>query len=182
MQALDVRGMAKADIGNNCCNGPGSADLFVQSDRPARETAAEPASQFLASVWTIRNEKDRAVAGHSCRARAGGLQLEKGSNSTMGGDLPIFSEAWRPISASRRTDTSDMVPLGLADWASSCPLLDELFTPRHNSAPSGPGLAVIRANYLFMRLLENYTRPRVLHACPLIEERANVATSITAQE
>jgi len=98
------------------------------------------------------------------------------------GGLPIFSEAWRPISASRRTDTSDMVPLGLADWASSCPLLDELFTPRHNSAPSGPGLAVIRANYLFMRLLENYTRPRVLHACPLIEERANVATSITAQE
>jgi hypothetical protein len=85
MQALDVRGMAKADIGNNCCNGPGGADLFVQSDRPARETAAEPASQFLASVWTIRNEKDRAVAGHSCCARAGGLQLEKGSNSTMGG-------------------------------------------------------------------------------------------------
>ena len=68
--------------------------LFVQPDRSTRVKAAEPVSQFPASVWTIRNQKDRAVAGHGCcTGLTDGFQVENGIKFHIGQELPIFGKA-----------------------------------------------------------------------------------------
>ena len=61
---LNVGGMAKGDIGDHRGRRRRSGRLFVQPDHSTRVTTAEPMSQFPAPVWTIRNQKDRAVTGH----------------------------------------------------------------------------------------------------------------------
>jgi hypothetical protein len=81
--------MAKADIGNHRGHGFRSGLLFIQFDHSTRVTIAEPVSQFLASGWTIRNQKDRVVAGHGCcTGLAEGFQIELGPN-------PILAETYQ---------------------------------------------------------------------------------------
>jgi hypothetical protein len=85
--------MAKADIGDHRGHGLRCGLGFVQSDHSAREKSAEPTSQFPASVRTIRNQKDCAVAGHRCcTGFTDGFQVENGTNSILGGNLPIFGK------------------------------------------------------------------------------------------
>ena len=88
--------------------------LFVQPDRSTRVKTAEPTSQFPASVWTIRNQKDRAVARHGCcTGLAEGFQVENGSKFHIGRNLPIFGKVLIVAAASLALSGHDLrvVPL-----------------------------------------------------------------------
>ena len=92
-QPLDVCGMAKADIGDHRGRELRCGLGFVQPDHSTREKSAEPTSQFRASIRTIRNQKDGAVARHGCRTGSiDAFQVENGTNSIIGGNLPIFGK------------------------------------------------------------------------------------------
>ena len=89
----DVGGIAKPEIGDHSGYEFRCALLFVQPFRSTRAKAAEPASQYLASVWAIRNQKDRAVARQGrCVEPTVSFRSKTRSNFIMGGDLPIFGE------------------------------------------------------------------------------------------
>ena len=84
-QPLYVGGMAKVDIGDHHGHGRRGGPLFVQPDHSTRVMTAKPMSQFPASVWTIRNQKDRTVAGHGCcTGLADGIRVENGAKFHIG--------------------------------------------------------------------------------------------------
>ena len=94
MQALNVGGMAKADIGDHSGYELRCALPVVEPCRSTRAKAAEPASQFLASVWAIRNQKNRAVARHGCCVEpTNTFRSKTASDFIVGRNLPVFGKA-----------------------------------------------------------------------------------------
>ena len=93
-QAQNVGWMAEADIGDYRGHGPRSALLLVKPDRSTRAKAAECMSQCPASVWAIRNQNDRTVAGHSrCTGPIRPSGRQRDHTATIGGNSPIFGKA-----------------------------------------------------------------------------------------
>ena len=92
-QAQNVGWMAEADIGDYRGHGPRSALLLVKPDRSTRAKAAECMSQCPASVWTIRNQNDRAVAGHGLAPDYPAFRSITGPHAMIGGNSPIFGKA-----------------------------------------------------------------------------------------